>query len=734
MGLTTRTLPSVNNGISRQPAILRSPDQTENEINTWGRIASGVDRRPPTETVAALTGAALDTAHVHHINRDVTERYVVILDSGVIKVFDHATGDEKTVNAPGGLGYLSAPGSAYRTMTVADYTFVVNSQVTCALDDVGADIVPQPAYYRWVAGTEPERVRVVSGDTDYAPLAGSEYQYEPNPTPAGGGVAGEVQTFEKLPDTAAEGAVYRVIGNADTGFVSYYVRRSGAVWDETVAPGLANSIKAETMPHALVREADGTFTFAPFSWKPRRMGDNQTNPTPVFVGRTLRDLVFYQNRLGFLVDESVIFSAAGDYGDFWRRTVLDYIESDVVSVAAATTDVAILDFAVPFNDGLVLFSRQRQFSLTNGEAGLSASSVAIRPVLGYLTSPGVRPVPLGNQVYFASDTNGYTAVQEYTRLDGRDATDAAEVTAHVPALVPKGVSEIIPAADMDAIFLLTRDAASAADRSKVFAYQFFWDGQRKLQSAWRVWDFVDGYPISGAYFDGQLHLVVKRGSGFFLERIRLTPGSASPGQDHLIYLDRQVSITGTYSSGTNTTTFTLPYAPDPSRVRAIRGNTAAIPESLITPAGYVFSGNTLKVPGNESVHPVTLGHTFTTYLEFSRQYPVDFQMRPLSTGRLQIHNFTVVYTDSAYFRAEVSPYGRDAVLADSSPKFTMDFTGRIIGSSSLVVGQPAYHTGSFTFAVAGNAENSIIALSNDSPYGSTFVSAEFEGLYFNRAL
>jgi hypothetical protein len=133
MSLTTRTLAALNNGISRQPAILRSQDQTEDEVNTWGQIATGVSRRPPTRLVKSLGVQNFDNAMVHHINRDVSERYIVIVKQGSIRVFDEETGAEQVVNAPGGFGYLDQVGVAYRAVTVADYTFIVNTAKVPAL-------------------------------------------------------------------------------------------------------------------------------------------------------------------------------------------------------------------------------------------------------------------------------------------------------------------------------------------------------------------------------------------------------------------------------------------------------------------------------------------------------------------------------------------------------------------------------------------------------------------------
>src|SRR3546814_14310347 len=91
--------------------------------------------------------------------------------------------------------------------------------------------------------------------------------------------------MEKLPEIATNGDMYKIVGSIESGFTSYYVRRNGPVWDETVANGLRNKLDATTMPNCLVCEADGTFTFAPFSWAPRRVGDGNTNPVPTCTVR-----------------------------------------------------------------------------------------------------------------------------------------------------------------------------------------------------------------------------------------------------------------------------------------------------------------------------------------------------------------------------------------------------------------------------------------------------------------
>ncbi len=723
MALSTRTIPALMNGISRQPPILRSPDQTEDELNTWSNIATGLTRRPPTQIIQAIPGLTLGDALVHHINRDVTERYLVVIDAGLIRVFDAETGGEKTVNAPKGWAYLDAAGSNYRALTIADYTFIVNTTKTVALKAAGQDEVTPDPQWRHPGGTAARHILQVAEVL----AAGRTFQYRPNPSNTG--LAGTVPNITKLPDPPCNGCVYKVLGATDTSFVSYYVRGDGAVWDETVEPGLQNAIDEETMPHALVRESDGTFSFAPFSWQPRRVGDLDTNPQPPFMGRTIRDIFFYNNRLGFLVDESVVFSAAGDYGDFYRRTVLDYIDSDTLAAGATTTDVAVLDYAVPFQDGVMLFSRQRQLSLTNGDSGLSAHSLSIQPVTRYLMAPEVRPDPLGSQVHFITDGTGHSTVQEYTRLSGADPTEAADITAHVPGLIPQGASQIISAPDVDAMFVLVRNAAETADQHQLFAYQFFWDGDKKLQSAWRVWDFGSGTPISGAYVDGGLELLMQRPDGYFLERIDLSPTAVSVNQDHLVYLDRQVTVTGTYDPVSNLTSFPIGYTPT--------GQYRLVPtsnEGIIDPNLMINSDTgTIQVVGDVSGQ-VTAGELFTTKVVLSQQFPVNYQGQKLTTGRLQLHSVTIQLYNTTYTRAEVYPYGLDAAGVDPGLKHVTEFNGLIVGSARNLLGRRNYETVPFTFSVAGNSKEARIELINDSPFGSTYTSAEWEGLFFSHAL
>lgn len=144
MSLSIINIPSLHNGVSQQPPQVRSTDQCEAQENAWASLADGLVKRPPTEAVAKLLDAPLSDAYVHAINRDAEERYTVIVANGEIRVFNEA-GEEIEVEAPSGWDYLQGIDD-YRVdlslTTIADYTFIVNRRVQCAMRPPEADPIP----------------------------------------------------------------------------------------------------------------------------------------------------------------------------------------------------------------------------------------------------------------------------------------------------------------------------------------------------------------------------------------------------------------------------------------------------------------------------------------------------------------------------------------------------------------------------------------------------------------
>jgi hypothetical protein len=405
--LITQSIPALFNGVSQQPPTLRLASQAEAEVNCYSTIVDGVQKRPNFDHVVRVTtGTWKDqAAHIHMVNRDVTERYIVVITDGDLKVYDLA-GVEQTVAFPNGKTYLTVGAGfnardAFAVVTIADYSFIVNKSVTVAMKAVAADqsLPAQWADYRipyYISG---------SGDVRFPD---GEYL---NPVVTAAKVKGKKQTFAELPDSTdavppVTDDIWEITGYDQDGFTSYWViYTSDDVWEETVEPDLQNALDEDTMPYSLIREADGTFTFTPFKYQPRKIGDDKTNPYPSFVGRKINDVFFFKNRLGLLADENVIFSNSGDFGNYWRTTVTDLLDSDVVDIAMSSQKVSVLNFAVTFNERL-------QFAL-NVDQLLTPTSTSVDTVTEYEMINNVRPASIGTDVYFVTPYGDFSRIREY---------------------------------------------------------------------------------------------------------------------------------------------------------------------------------------------------------------------------------------------------------------------------------------------------------------------------------
>jgi hypothetical protein len=736
--LCNRQIPALYNGISQQPATLRMPSQSEVQINAWSTVVEGLRERPPTQHVAKITSGDLGTAYLHTINRDTTERYHVVITNGDLKVYTLG-GVERTVNFPNGKAYLTVVDAKteYSATTVADYTFIVNKTVTVQMKAVAADQTAQPTNYYWLNN------KLTGAQAGAFPsLAAVQAQYGVNVT--GGTFQGVKQTFDDLPKAGGAGApsqgdIWQIQGDANSSFTSYYVIRDGGVWNETVKPGIKNLIDATTMPWALVRKADGSFDFAPFSWAPRRVGDETTNPNPSFVGRTLRDVYFAQNRLGFTCDENGIMSAGGDFGNYYRLTVVQLLPASVVDIGASETSVTKLNFAVPFATGLMFFSDQTQFRLlTPQDVGIGPTTVSLEVATRYVASTTVRPIMVGSDAYFPSEDADFAKVREYfikMSYLGQIQTDAADITAHVPKYIPAGVYLLEGSLNQDALFLATEDFPN-----RLYVYKFYWtDETNKAQSAWSYWDFGTGNAVLAAScLDDFVYFLIRRSDGTYLEKMTLALGANAgltdvSGKSYDILLDRRAAVTGNWLSAQDITVYVFPYNVDTASVRLVQ-TSGPTPGAMFDPSTYTFTAaNTVAVPGN---HPGTaLGGNFYEFrYTFSEQFMLNRQGVAVLSGKLTLRNWTVSFTDTAFFSIEVNPYGvGDPNILSFVPSQESAYSGMTIGEAAMILGSPVFRNGSFTFGVFGDAKLATVTLTNNTPYPVNFVEAEWEGDYTNRS-
>ena len=782
MPLVSSSIANLVNGVSQQPYTLRLSSQSEVQENGLSTVARGLRKRPPTKHVKRIS-ASIASAYVHTINRDENERYTVVISNYDLRVFDQL-GNERTVNFPNGKSSLASmnPVEDFRAVTVADYTFVLNRSIvvhqggqksparpfealivvktglygktysvkigtgtaatyTTPNGSVATD-TPQIATDAIANGlatsltsiygstgltvTRYGSVIYLTKSTDFTVSTSDGYS-----DTAMYAVKGKLQRFSDLPPNAAvQDFTVEIVGDKTSSFDNYWVRfdMSGGsgVWRETVEPDTWINFSPADMPMALVRESNGTFTYKEMGWKVKQVGDDSSNPHPSFVGKTIKDVFFYRNRLGFLSDESVCLSEAGEYFNFYLTTVTDLLDSDPIDVSVSHTKVSNLWSAVPFAKQLLLFSPQTQFSVESGDL-LTPKTISIKPTTEFECIPTVRPESIGKVVFFAVPRGDYSGVREYFVDQNTNTNDAADITSHIPEYIPSGITKMAVALNEDILCAITPKEPNA-----IFVYKFYWNNNEKLQSSWSKWVFPETDQIvSIDFLASTLNMVVNRPDGLYLETLDVSTATLLGNEPYEVHLDRKQYIYSPYLGfdGTYTTISDafLGYRPTTGDYLVVVAGPTGINHGEVVPV--IWDGTKAKLKGDYTGNDVVIGRKYALRYKFSTIVPKSRTQtggeKADSVARLQLRNMQINYSNTGFFQAKVTPLGRDT--------YTYTFSGKKLGLQSSTIGAINLETGSFRFPVMSQNITADIELYSDSPLPCSFLSADWEGYYAKRS-
>jgi hypothetical protein len=804
MPLISSSIPNLINGVSQQPAALRLASQCEQMVNCMPSPVEGLKKRPPSQHIAKLfsgsAGAGCPFTTI--VDRDGTIQFLVLILDNDIKVFG-LDGSTKTVAKPDGTSYLNItgePSAVFRLASVADYTFIVNREKTAAMAattsptwgtksmvfiksadyattysiTVNATTVTETTANAggaapstvaialalrnslatalgagWTITASDYIVRIVKDDgTDYA-LGSSDTRIGTATVP----IKGTVDTISDLPTKAEHGFIVKILGSAASGADDYYVKfvttaGSGfghGIWQETVAPGITYLFDAATMPHVLIRNNDGTFTFQKFTWAGRLAGDAITAPNPSFIGATIQNVNLFRNRLALLADENVIMSAADAYDRFWPESVQTVVDSDPIDLSAGSRKINLLTSSLAFADVLLIFSRNGQFRLSGGNAvaaSLTPKTATITQITAFEMSNTVDPVIVGRTMYFPVPRGEYGGLREFFLPDASGPVPTSEeVTAAVPRFLPSNLSNLVATAAEEAVYAVSKDQPR-----RVYLYKFLFQGDDKLQSAWSYWEFNAGKSLIGAdLVDSDLYVVVQYSDGVYLEQIVTHPETVDAGTTVEMLVDRKVTeasctVALTTPSGLDTqSTITLPYPINTSTSnmavvgRFFAGNSLMHGQVVqilsSTAAGGAGGNGTLTVRGDLTGAKFFVGELYDMLYEFSTQYlkeqPPGGGMAVISGPKLQLRTWTMLFDKSSSFSIKVTPRGRDTM--------TYPYTGFEIGDQEISLGELAIRTSKFRVPVMAQNIEAKIEVVSSSPLPCRLQSAEWEGFYHARA-
>ena len=416
-------------------------------------------------------------------------------------------------------------------------------------------------------------------------------------------IGNTAQDISRLPSQCKHGYVAQIANSENVDADNYYVKfiadngsQGSGKWEECARPNnfssgsdpMVKGLDPSTMPHALVNNRNGTFTFKKLDettanndgtdnyWKYREVGDDITNPFPSFKGLKIQKIFFHRNRLGLIADEQVVMSRPGDYFNFFIVSAITTSDDNPVDITVSDIKPAFVNHVLAIQKGVMLFSDNGQFLLFTESDVFSPKTARLKKVASYECDASLQPRDMGTSVMFTSNVSAYTRAYEATILDDDVPPRILEQTRVVPEFIPKDVTLTANSTSLGLVSFGKKGS------SELFHYKYFDSGDRRDQSAWYSWTLT-GTLQHMTYTAGSFWVVTKHDTEYILSRHEYvtdataarsyTVGGSSSNVGSPLYIARwfeacldNMTIPSNIAYHTSTTgnpytALTLPYTP-----------------------------------------------------------------------------------------------------------------------------------------------------------------------------
>ncbi|RWO57056.1 hypothetical protein [Mesorhizobium sp.] len=527
-----------------------------------------------------------------------------------------------------------------------------------------------------------------------------------------------VKTLNELPRKAPNGFTIKVAGSDDTDWDDYWVKFDKGAndglgrWIETVGPAIPLGMDRSTMPHVLVRESDGTFTFKQGVWENRTVGDLKTNEWPSFVGNTVNGLAFFKNRFGLLSGENCVFSRVGEFFTFFRETILTTLDTDPIDAAISYEDVSTAYHAVSLSGELIVFTASIPFRMDGGEI-FSQKTANFVPTLSNKSSKKARPVACGSRLFFVNDVPAGCFVHEFLNIQDETIQEAPTVNEHVHGYIPANVFLMDAHEDLKLLAMVSSD-----DPATIYTYKWLWIGQNKAQSAWQKWTMPAA--IKDIKFVDDELIVVTSDDSTYVEHLGINCHEAwSDNKPAILLLDRRTALTGTYNSSTDQTTFTTPY-PAAGAVAVLNSG----PSFGIQPTVVSSTGTSLVVSGDYGGQSAYVGFVYQAWGELS-----PFVVREKTRSGEDGNAVPGVTLNVASMRFDTGPsVGLNVTLTRAyRPTFVHRLSAALVGTKTSTLGSLIVGKLAKALSIMANADDVSIRFENSGPYPYSILSYRWTG-------
>lgn len=497
-------------------------------------------------------------------------------------------------------------------------------------------------------------------------------------------------------------------------------------WEETAAPDLNFEFDPLTMPHQLISNANGTFTFGPISWKTRKIGDNNSNKTPSFVGNEIKHIFFYRGRMGFLSEGNVTLSKADDIFDFWNTTAQTVTNDDRIDISVVGKKPVFLQYVLPTSVGLVLYSQTEQFLLTTDSDILSPTTAKVNTMSAYECDPNVEAVSLGISQAFVSKTPLYTRLFELTDISTDIPPLMSDVTNYVPELIPAAINSMVASPDLSIVSL------GQTGNSTVYQYRFLNQSREKrVINSWYKWDLTG--TLLDQFFDrNTLYMVVKNGSDVYVQSFDVSQSnelgflSLPTGEKTDVCLDLfSIDPHRTYNSTTDKTKIFLPYD-------SVTGKKVSV--LVLGDVGSVFhptiGGNAgdqfVEIDGDYRGIKLAVGYIYDMTIDLPKIYQYS-----VSDGNVNLDDVSSLVIHRLKFKVGLSGPVDYKVIITGINDWTKDVTVTLPQQYNLNnVNMQASST--HVVPIFQRNENLLVQIIGNTPFPVSLLGLDWEGKINNR--
>ena len=317
MAAISQKITNIIGGVSQQPDTIKVGNQLRVCDNYYPDVATGLTKRPGLRGIRKLANVVADGTWFT-IFRDDEEKYIIQFSkAGALKVWSANNGVQQTVNAVAAesIAYaVHANADDLQTLQINDYIFVLNRTKTVAAGTtssaaqnpyafVAINTVAYSSTYTVtldttsfayatpttstvqlnVADIVTSLVNLINANANYVASGVGNIIYVRRANNGdfaieakGGSVGTAIDAFKgsvvsvaQLPKQFINNLKLKIAGSVESGADDYWVvfktsdnTTSGyGSWEETIAPSTVTDLNEETMPHVIIREANGTFTY-----------------------------------------------------------------------------------------------------------------------------------------------------------------------------------------------------------------------------------------------------------------------------------------------------------------------------------------------------------------------------------------------------------------------------------------------------------------------------------------